>query len=136
MASEAKCNFLEVLYAERPSVTPLTREELEAMSDEDASLEINILLRDVESAPATDEQKTRMGELVSELGPRRDGREWELPTETGRAAAFIVKAEGWVKGKRYAERINAHRAEMQARGASFRSETPVAAVQADDEIPF
>lgn len=134
MASEAQIKLLHDLYDERDIDAP-SDEELTAMSVEDATLEITVLMRDVESKPASEEQIARMQELCDELGPRRDGKPWQLPTETGRAAALIPKLEGWVRAKQYSEKLAATKERLATRGVTFRDETP-ASVEADAEIPF
>jgi hypothetical protein len=135
-ASPAQRDFLTTLCEERE--LPTEGPQFEALC-EDASASIDVLLSDVESAPITEEQETQIAGLLEVLGPRNDGQEWNIPSDRGRASAFIRKLEGWIKGKEYADRKERVRASLAGQGVGLREKVADVASQApatEDDIPF
>lgn len=131
MATEAQIKFATTLYEERGMELP---EDFASLSVSDASAEIDQLKR-VETGPVTPEQLSEITDLLAVLGPRNDGKDWNIPEQRGHASAFINQLQRWVKGKQYGERLAAARERIEARGLQV-AEAPVAVGAEADSIPF
>lgn len=133
MASEAQKEFYARLAEEREMEVPAYFAEL---SVEDASAEIDLLLKAVETGPVTEEQLSEITDLLAVVGPRRDGNEWQIPDNRGHAAAFIRNLRKWKRGAEYGARQDAARERLVAAGVAVKSNEFAPADPEADSIPF
>lgn len=135
MATQAQIDFLAILHEERG--LDFDASAYESVANEDASADIDTLIRDVGSDEApSEEQVAEIIRIREFLGPREGDT---MPTDKLGAARLLraLKRAEWARRRELSrQRFVAAGAKLQEPQVSTSEETPPAAVVEDDEIPF